>query len=124
MKKFMLNALLFMVIAAILPGVHLNGILACFIMSFVFACLNAILKPILMILTLPLNFLTLGLFTFVVNGIVLYAASGLVSNFSIDGLSSAILASILLSLGQAFFHEKEKKPSRGPEIYGRDGRRL
>lgn len=123
----MMNVLLFAVIAAVIPGVHLTGFWAMIVVPLVFGLLNAILRPILLVLTLPLNILTFGLFTFIVNGMVMYATSGLVSGFLIDNFMSALLASILLSIGQSLIFQKSEKQvevNDGVEIYSPSGRRI
>lgn len=66
--------------------------------SLVVGFLNTILRPLLLILTLPVNILTLGLFTFVVNAIVLRMAAGMLSNFNIKGWGPAIFGAFVLAL--------------------------
>lgn len=71
----------------------LNAVLA----GLLLALLNATLKPVLLLLTLPLNIISLGLFTFVINGVLLFIVSKLLRGFQIDTLWSAILASLIVS---------------------------
>lgn len=80
-----------------LPGFHVDGWLPAVIASLILAVLNVILKPILWVLTFPFILVTLGLFLFVVNAIVLWVTALLVPGFRIDGLVPALLASLVLS---------------------------
>lgn len=84
--------------AYLLPGVEVSGAGAAFLAVVVLSLLNAVVKPVLLILTLPINFLTLGLFTFVINALVILLASALVPGFRVDGFVSALLFSIVLSV--------------------------
>lgn len=98
MLKLLLNAIAFYVVAYLVPGVHIVGWQALIIVSIVWGILSMVLKPILIILTLPINILTLGLFTIVINGLLLYLTSRIVPGFSVDSLQTAILASVVLGL--------------------------
>ena len=98
MLKLILNAIAFYVVAYLVPGVHITGWQVLIIVSVVWGILSMILKPILIILTLPVNILTLGLFTLVINGVLFYLTSRIVPGFSVDSLGTAILAGVVLSL--------------------------
>lgn len=87
--------------AYLLPGVTLNGAAAAFWVVIALGLINAIVKPILLILTLPINLLTLGLFTFVINALVVLLASSFVPGFTVDGFLPALLFSIVLSIVSA-----------------------
>src|SRR5262245_35611078 len=88
----------------IIPGFRVSGFLAALVASMVIALANYFLWPILMILTLPLNIITLGLFTFVVNGAVLKICAALLPGFVIDSWLAAIFGSIVLSLMSMALH--------------------
>ncbi len=102
MKKFFLrwivSALSIFLTAKLLGSVYVSGLTASLVAAAILGIVNTIIKPIVVILTLPINFLTLGLFTFVINGFVLYLAAGLVTGFAISGLFGAIIASVVLSI--------------------------
>ncbi len=66
--------------------------------SLVLAVVNSVVRPLVIVLTLPINFLTLGLFTFVVNGLMVYLTSVLVTDFTVAGLLSAIFVSLTVSV--------------------------
>lgn len=96
--RWLLNAVALAVAASIVPGIHSDGVGATMIAALVLGILNAIVRPFLILLTLPINLLTLGLFTFVVNGIMLLMTGSLVRGFTVDGLGAAILGALVLSL--------------------------
>ncbi|QWR76973.1 phage holin family protein [Candidatus Magnetomonas plexicatena] len=84
--------------AYITPGVRIRGITTSLIVSFLLAVLNLILKPILIILTLPINILTLGLFTFIINAFIIVIIDKMVEKFKVDGFFWAILYGIVLTI--------------------------
>ena len=93
-----LNALALVVTAYIVPGFRVNDFVSAMLTAIVIGLINTFIKPILSFLTAPINMLTLGLFTFVVNAIVLYLASLVVPGFKIDGVLAAILGAVVLSV--------------------------
>lgn len=84
--------------AYILPGVHIDQYVTAIILAVVFALLNVILKPILVILTLPITLVTLGLFLLVINAVIILIASHFIGGFHVSGFWSALWFSILLSV--------------------------
>ena len=96
--RWVINALGLLLIANIIENITLQGFGAALIAVLVLGIVNAVIRPILLLLTLPLNILTLGLFTFVVNGFILYMVASVVDGFQINGFLAAIVATILLSL--------------------------
>lgn len=95
--RWILNILAIMLTAALLSGFEVT-IWGAIVGSIVLGIVNAVIRPLLLILTLPLNLLTLGLFTFVVNGLMLWLTSVTVKGFDIHGFGWAILSAIVLSL--------------------------
>ena len=87
-----------MMTSYLVPGFKIGGFGSAMLASVVIGFLNAVLRPLLLLLTLPVNILTLGLFTFVVNAIVLKLAAGLLSGFDIDGWGSAVIGAVVLSI--------------------------
>lgn len=83
---------------AILPGIYVRDLWGAVIAALVLAILNTILRPILFFLTLPLNILTLGLFTLILNGFMLYLVDGLVDGIAIASFFWTVLASLCISL--------------------------
>jgi putative membrane protein len=94
---------LLLTISIILTSYLVDGIVVASFSSALFAALvlgilNALFRPILLIITLPINILTLGLFTFVINALLLKMVSGVVSGFHVHGFWSAIFGSLIISL--------------------------
>ena len=96
--NLILSAIAVVISAYVLPGVHVNNFWTAIVVAVVLGILNAIIKPILLVLTLPINILTLGLFTFIINGIVILLVSSIVPGFKVDGFLWAILFSFVLSI--------------------------
>jgi len=83
-----------------MPGIETKGFFAALIAAVVIAAANVVLWPILFFLTLPINVLTLGLFTFVINGMILKFTAAILPGFSVDSWMSAIFGAIVLSFVQ------------------------
>ncbi|KKS92916.1 MAG: hypothetical protein UW68_C0004G0006 [Candidatus Collierbacteria bacterium GW2011_GWB1_44_6] len=96
--NLVINALAFYVTAYIVPGVRIENFSSLAVVAIVWGVLSIILKPILILLTLPVNILTLGLFTFVINAFLIMLMSGFVPGFRVDGFGSALLAAVVLAL--------------------------
>ena len=84
--------------AYLLEGILVRGFFSAFFAAGLLGVLNAFFRPILIILTLPINILSLGLFTFVINAVLLMMASGVISGFEVNGFWSAVFGSFLISL--------------------------
>ncbi|MDO9528565.1 MAG: phage holin family protein [Syntrophales bacterium] len=82
----------------IMDGIHVSDFLSAFFAAAILGILNAFFRPILIILTLPINILSLGLFTFVINALLLKMASGVISGFDVHGFWSAVFGSLIISL--------------------------
>lgn len=96
--KWIVNALVLMVIAYIVPGVAVASFYTALIVALVLAFINAIIKPIIIILTLPINILTLGLFTLVINSLLFWLAATIVKGFTVTNFWSAFFAALIFSL--------------------------
>lgn len=96
--NWVVNAMVIFSVAYILPGVYVTGFTAAIVLALVLGIINAILKPILLILTLPINLLTLGLFTFVINALLILIAASLVPGFRVDGFLWALIFGVILSV--------------------------
>mgnify|MGYP001608263287 FL=1 len=99
--EWIVRALVLLVTAYLVPGFRIESVSTALMVALVLGILNLLIKPLLIILTLPLTILTLGLFTFVVNAILLLIASSLVRGFHVDSLFTAIIASIVISIVSA-----------------------
>jgi putative membrane protein len=102
--KLLLTALAVVILANVLPGIHVDGYVTAIIVAVVLALLNFLVKPILVILTLPATILTLGLFLFVINAVVILIVDYLVQGFSADSFWWALIFSILLTILQSIFN--------------------
>lgn len=96
--KWFANALSLYLVSLILPGFIVRDFITALISVVVIGLVNAFIKPILLFFTLPINLVTLGLFTFVINALMLLLAARLIGGFEIDGLLTALIGSILLSV--------------------------
>jgi len=96
--RWCLNALALIVVAKFIPGIHIDTFYHALIAALVLGLVNALVRPILLVLTLPVNIITLGLFTFVINALMLLLASSVVKGFSVDGFAPAFLGAITLWL--------------------------
>jgi putative membrane protein len=99
--KLLLTALAVVVLAKILPGVAVEGYGSAIIVAIVIALLRLLVRPILVILTLPITIITFGLFLLIVNGIIILMASYFVGGFEVVSIWWALLFSLLLSLFQS-----------------------
>ncbi len=108
--RMLLSAAAVLLIANFLTGVHVEDYTVAIIVALVLGFLFAFLKPLLVILTLPITIVTLGFFLLVINTIIILLANKLVTGFSVDGFWWAMLFGILLSIVQSFLHSliKEK----------------
>jgi putative membrane protein len=102
MKTFLMRALIaalgLWLATVLVGGIHINGLAALVLSAVLLGIANAVVKPVLVILTLPATVLTLGLFLLVINGVVLALVAWLVPGFSIAGFGAAILGALIVSL--------------------------
>jgi len=103
--KVLLTAFAVLVIAKILPGVTVDSYGTAIWVAFIVGILFSILKPILVILTLPVTILTLGLFLFVINAALILLANSWIDGFSVSGFWTALLFSIILSFFESILHK-------------------
>lgn len=96
--RLLITGLIVYVLSKILSGVHISNIGTAFIFALVLAFLNAIIKPILTFLTLPITVVTLGLFLFVINACMILLADKFIDGIKVDGFWWALLFSIILSI--------------------------
>ena len=82
----------------LLDGIHVSGFLSAVFAAAMLGILNAFFRPIALLLTLPINVLSLGLFTFIINALMLKMASGVISGFEVMGFWSAVFGSLLISI--------------------------
>ena len=96
--RWLLNTLALFLVVTIVPGFHYHSLATLAIAALVLGLLNAIVKPILFVLTLPITVITLGLFLLVLNAIMIELTAWLVPGFRIDSFVAAILGAIVLTI--------------------------
>ncbi len=102
--KILLSAVAVLVIGKILPGISVETFSTAIWVAVILGILYALLKPVLVILTLPATILTMGLFLFVINAIIILIAGNLIDGFNVSGFWSALFFSILLSIVESFLY--------------------
>ena len=96
--KWILYSLAIMLIAWLIPGISISSFWAALIVIVIIGLINLIVRPILTFITLPINILTLGIFSFILNAFLFMLAGYLSPGFSVDGFWSALLGSLLLAI--------------------------
>jgi putative membrane protein len=96
--KWMLSAAALLFVAYIYSGVQVKTFTAALIAAFVIGLLNTIVRPVLVLLTFPVSVVKLGLFLFVINALMFWAASGLLAGFHVNGFVAALIGSLIYSV--------------------------
>lgn len=109
--RLLVNALIIIGLAWALPGIHVESYFTAIIVAVILGLFNIFLKPILIILTIPATILTLGLFLFVINALIILLADWAVNGFVVDGFWWALLFSILMTFLTSVF----ERASRGED---------
>jgi putative membrane protein len=102
--RILITAGLVLLIAHFMPGVHVASFTTALIVAIVLGLLNIFIKPILVILTLPVTILTLGLFLLVINALIILLCTNIVGGFHVDSFWTALIFSIVLSLLQSIMN--------------------
>lgn len=108
-----------MLAAYVLPGVHIDSLVAAIATAAVIALLNNFIRPILIVITLPFTVVSMGLFLLVINAVIILMASGLVRQFHVDGFWNALLFSLLLT-GINYLLEIPNRVQRRPKYQPSD----
>ncbi|MDQ0081484.1 MULTISPECIES: phage holin family protein [Variovorax] len=96
--KWLLSAVALLAVAYLYSGVQVNSFGSALIAAAVIGLLNMVVRPVLVVLTLPVTIVTLGLFLFIINALLFWAASGLLGGFHVSGFLAALIGSLLYSL--------------------------
>ena len=96
--RWIIYALLIIFVSWIIPGIEVDNFLSAMFVCIILALVNAFVKPLLQIITLPVTILTMGLFTLVINALMFMLAGWITPGFEVEGFLSALLGSLLLSL--------------------------
>ena len=102
--NWILNALALFLVSRIISGIKLSDFWSALVAIAIIGLVNALIKPVLLILTFPITILTLGLFTFVINALMLLLAGSITPGFKVDGFGAAFFGSILLSIISTLLH--------------------
>ena len=95
---WVINAAALFALPYVLPFVHIQSFVTALIAALVLGLINALIRPLLVLLTLPVTILTLGLFIFVINGLLFWAVGYLVDGFRVDGFWAAVLGALVYSI--------------------------
>jgi len=98
LARWIVNAAALLLVAYIYPGVHVESFVAALLAALALGLVNAVIRPILVILTLPVTILTLGLFLFVINALLFWLVAEFVHGFVVSGFLAALIGSILYSV--------------------------
>ena len=96
--RWLLNALALLAVAYLYPGVHVESFFAAAMAALALGLANALIRPILVLLTLPVTIITLGLFLFVINASLFWLVAQVIQGFAVQGFLAALVGSILYSL--------------------------
>ncbi|MDW7652042.1 MAG: phage holin family protein [Bacillota bacterium] len=99
--RWILNALALYITAFIVDGISIAGVAAALVAAFVWGFVNTVIRPLINLLTLPINIMTVGLFTFVVNGFLLWVVADVVQGFDVKNIWIGILGALVLSLASS-----------------------
>ncbi|NRS87327.1 putative membrane protein [Flavobacterium sp. 7E] len=102
--RILITSALVLLISNLMTGVHVASFTTALIVAVVLGLLNIFIKPILVILTLPITFITLGLFLLVINALIIILCDNIVGGFSVDTFFTALLFSIILSVSQSLMY--------------------
>lgn len=96
--RWVIYAFLIVLVSWIVPGIDVDNFVSAMFVCVIIALINTFIKPILQVITLPVNILTFGLFSFIINALMLMLAGLVAPGFEVEGFMSALLGSLLLSL--------------------------
>ena len=114
LRHLVVSALSLGATAWILPGVRVDSLVVLIVAGLVIGAINSLLKPVLVLLTLPITVLSLGIFYLILNGLLFGLAAAVVPGFSVAGLGWAILGALLMGLfnsllGSGFHHQERER---------------
>lgn len=109
LTKLLITILLLLLVANYVPGIEVSGLYIAFIVAIILGVVNLVIRPILVLLTLPINMMTFGLFTFIINAILFWFISTFIQGFNVDGFISAFVGAFIISIGNSFANKFLKK---------------
>jgi len=96
--RWLLSATVLILLAYYLPGIAIKGFYSALVAALILGLINALIRPVLLVLTLPVNILTLGLFTFIINALMFWLASTMVKGFYVDNFWAAFWGALIMTL--------------------------
>lgn len=106
LARIIITAFSLVLVAQIIPGIEVDSALTAILAAIVIGILNLLVRPVLVILTLPITFVTLGLFLFVINAILFWTAASLIDGFTVTGFLPAFLGSLIVSIVSTLINKK------------------
>lgn len=100
--RWFINAVLLIIITYLVPGVEITSFFTALVVALVLGLVNAVIRPLIIILTLPINILTLGLFTLIINALMFWLVSDIVKGFTITNFWSAFFAALIFAIFSMF----------------------
>jgi len=110
--QLIVSALAVLISSYILPGVHIDGIVTAIIVAAVLAFLNAVIKPVMVILTIPITVVSFGLFLLIINALIIILTDKLIDGFRVDGFWWALLFSLVLSFVSSVLNGLQARSDR------------
>lgn len=98
LTRLLLTSLVLLVVAYYIPGINVDGFYPAFMAAIILGLLNLFVRPILVLLTLPITFITLGLFVFIINATLFWFAATFLDGFSVETFGHALLGSLIVSV--------------------------
>lgn len=102
--RWVLNCFALFLVMKLVPGMQIDRFQDLLLATLAIGLLNLVIRPIILLLTLPVNILTFGLFTLVINGVMFYLATQLVDGFRVTGFGAAFIAALLFSIFSSLFN--------------------
>ena len=110
--RWLLNALALIAVASLIPGIEISGLYIALIVALVLGLVNAVLRPLLILLTLPITILTLGLFTLIINGLLFWFVSSFIKGFEVSGFWAAFFGALVMSIFSALINHFVRRQVR------------
>lgn len=104
LSRLLILVLAIMLVAYYVPGIAVDAFPTAVVVAIVLAVLNMTIKPIFIVVTLPINIVTFGLFTFVINALLLWLVASIVSGFDVAGFGAAFIGALIISVVSWFGH--------------------
>ncbi|MCA9363852.1 phage holin family protein [Candidatus Kaiserbacteria bacterium] len=99
--RILVTALALVLAAALIPGISVGSLYAAIVAAVILGILNVLVRPVLVVLTLPVTIVTLGLFIFVINALLFWFAASFIEGFAVAGFGAALLGSLFVSVVSA-----------------------